>query len=60
MENLIAKNEDEYVSKAMNYQIILKIFRFKKIYFSGCSKTPLFNQEKFSENFFQALEEIIN
>ena len=62
MEQLIAKNEEEYVSKAVNLSIDReKFYQYKKIYFFRMHlKTPLFNQENFSKFLFKALEEIID
>ena len=61
MENLIAKSEEEYVSKVINLSNNNKEYLdLRKSIFLDTLKTPLFNQKNFSNNFFQALEEIIN
>ena len=61
MENLIAKSVDEYVSKVINLSNNNKEYLdLRKSIFLDALKTPLFNQKNFSNNFFHALEEIIN
>ena len=61
MEQLIAKNEEEYVSKAVNLSSDRQKFMdLRKSIFQNAFKTPLFNQENFSKFFFKALEEIID
>ena len=61
MEQLIAKNEEEYISKAVNLTTDReKFMNLRKSVFQGALKTPLFNQENFSKFFFKALEEIID
>ena len=61
MDQLIAKNEEEYVSKAVNLSSDRQKFMdLRKSIFQNASKTPLFNQENFSKFFFKALEEIID
>ena len=61
MEQLIAKNEEEYVSKAVNLSSDREKFMdLRKSIFQDALKTPLFNQENFSKFFFKALEEIID
>ena len=61
MEQLIAKNKEEYVSTA----VILssdreKFMNLRKSIFKDALQSPLFNQENFSKSFFEALEEIID
>ena len=61
MEQLIAKNEEEYVSKAVNLSSDReKFMNLRKSIFQDALKTPLFNQENFSKFLFKALEEIID
>ena len=61
MEQLIAKNEEEYVSKAVNLSSDReKFMNLRKSIFQDALKTPLFNQENFSKFFFKALKEIID
>ena len=61
MENLIAKNEEEYISKVVELSNNKNEYlNLRKHIFKDALKTPLFNQENFSKNFYQALEQIIN
>ena len=61
MEQLIAKNEEEYVSKAVTLSNDReKFINLRKSIFQDALKTPLFNKENFSNFFFKALEEIID
>ena len=61
MEQLIAKNEEEYVSTAVNLSSDReKFMNLRKYIFQDTLKTPLFNQENFSKFLFKALEEIID
>ena len=61
MEQLIAKNEEEYVSKAVNLSRDReKFMNLRKSIFKDALQSPLFNQENFSKSFFEALEEIID
>ena len=60
MEQLIAKDEKEYILKATdisNYKE--KYINLRKSIFLNAIKSPLFNGKKFSENFFNLLREII-
>ena len=60
MEQLIAKDEDDYVQKVLNltnnYQDYINL---RKSIFHDAIKSPLFNGKKFSENFFNSLKEIV-
>ena len=61
MEQLIAKNKEEYVSTAVNLSSDReKFMNLRKYIFQDALKTPLFNQENFSKFLFKALEEIID
>ena len=61
MESLIANNEEEYVSKAINLSDnIQEYLELRKNIFHDALESPLFNKEKFSKDFFQALKRIIN
>jgi predicted O-linked N-acetylglucosamine transferase (SPINDLY family) len=61
MEQLIAKNKEEYVSTAVNLSSDReKFMNIRKYIFQDALKTPLFNQENFSKFLFKALEEIID
>ena len=59
MKELIAKNEEEYVSKAVDLSNDKeKYFNLRKSIFANAIKSPLFNGKKFAENFFNLLIEI--
>ena len=61
LEYLIAKNEEEYVSKAIDLSENTKRYLdLRKSIFADALKSPLFDQKKFSKSFFKALEEIAN
>ena len=61
MENLIANNEEEYISRAIELSNNKNEYlNLRKRIFKDALKTPLFNQEKFSKNFYQVLGKIIN
>ena len=60
MEYLIAKDEKEYVSKAVSlFNDRDKFLNIRKSLFLNAIKSPLFDGKKFSENFFSSLREII-
>ena len=59
LEYLIAKNEDEYVKKAVSLSNDRdKFLNLRKTIFLDAIKSPLFNKKKFAENFFNSLREI--
>ena len=61
LEELIAENEYDYVSKARNLaedKILLSKIS-NKIY-SSCLSSPLFDTKKFSNNFFKLLKDVYN
>ena len=61
MENLIASNEKDYVSKVIDLsKDTKKYLDLRKSIFVDAIKSPLFDQEKFSKSFFKVLEEITN
>jgi len=61
MEYLIAQNEDEYVTKALELNSDLdKYYEIRKKIFKNSENSPLFNRDSFSKNFFKAIEKIIN
>jgi len=61
MEYLIAQNEDEYVTKAVELNSDLdKYYEIRKKIFKNSENSPLFNRDSFSKNFFKAIEKIIN
>ena len=60
MEQLIAKDEDDYVQKAVDFSNDKeKYINLRKSIFHDATKSPLFNGKKFSENFFNSLKEIV-
>ena len=61
MEYLIAQNEDEYLTKAVELNSDLdKYYEIRKKIFKNSENSPLFNRDSFSKNFFKAIEKIIN
>ena len=61
MKNLIAHNEEDYVSKAIDLSNnIKKYLDLRKTIFDDAVKSPLFDQKKFSKSFFQIMKEIVN
>jgi len=59
MESLIASNEEQYLSKAINLSKNTKEYLdLRKNIFLNALESPLFNQKKFSASFFKAIEEI--
>ena len=60
MEQLIAKDENDYVQKVSNltnnYQDYINL---RKSIFHDAIKSPLFNIHDYSKNFFEALKEIV-
>ena len=61
MEFLIAKNNSEYISKAVELSNNLdKYLELRKQVYEKSLKSPLFDSENYSKNFFQSLEDIIN
>ena len=60
MEQLIAKDEDDYVQKAIDLSKDKeKYIELRKSIFLDAMKSPLFNRKKFAENFFNLLKKII-
>ena len=60
MDSLIAKNTDEYISKAVELTHNReKYLNIRKLIFQNALKSPLFNTKNFSENFYRSLEEIL-
>ena len=60
LEQLIAKDENEYVSKAVDLSKSKeKYISLRKFIFKNAIKSPLFNKKKFAEYFFNSLKEII-
>ena len=61
LEYLIAKDEEEYISKAINLANNIKFFfELRKFIYVEALKSPLFNQKRFAKSFFKALDEIAN
>ena len=61
LEYLIAKDEEEYVSKAINLSNnTKKFFELRKFIYVEALKSPLFDQKRFAKSFFKVLEEIAN
>ena len=59
--NLIAKNKEEYISKAVTLaQDKNKLYEIRKNIFEDALDSSLFNKEKFSNEFFISLEKIFN
>ncbi len=60
MEQLIAKDEDDYIQKVSNltnnYQDYINL---RKSIFNDAMKSPLFNIHDYSKYFFEALKEIV-
>ena len=60
LEYLIAKDEDEYVSKAVGLSSNREKFMgLRKSVFLNAMKSPLFDKKKFAKNFYNSLKEII-
>jgi predicted O-linked N-acetylglucosamine transferase (SPINDLY family) len=60
MEQLIAKDEEEYVSKAVDFSSNREKFMdLRKSVFHNAMKSPLFDKKKFAKNFYNSLKEII-
>tara|TARA_B100001057_G_scaffold443224_1_gene479171 strand:- start:856 stop:2538 length:1683 start_codon:yes stop_codon:yes gene_type:complete len=61
MDSLIAKNEEDYVSIATNLSKNLnKYYDLRNKIFENSEKSPLFNRQDFSKNFFNSIEKIVN
>ena len=60
MEQLIAKDEDDYVDKAVNLSNNHNEYiSLRKSVFTDSIESSLFNKKKFAENFFRSLNEIV-
>ena len=60
MEQLIAKDENDYIEKAINLSNNHnKYISLRKSVFKDSIESPLFNRKKFAENFFRSLKEIV-
>ena len=61
MDFLIAKNEEEYVSRAINLSNSYDKYNdIRKKIFDNSEKSPLFNKLDFSKNFYNSLEKIVH
>ena len=61
IEYLIAKNENEYVAKAVDLSNNPnKYLELRKEIFEKALKSPLFDGKNYSKNFFQSLEDLNN
>ena len=59
MDQLIAKDENDYVQKAIDLTKSQSEFiNLRKSIFHNAIKSPLFNQKKFSDNFYKLIKEI--
>ena len=60
MEQMIAKDEDDYVLKAVNLSNNFEDFlNLRKSVFINAIKSPLFNSQDYAKSFFEALERIV-
>ena len=60
MEHLIAKDEEDYIQKAVNLSNNHDVYKnLRKSIFLNATKSPLFNSQDYSNSFFEALEEIV-
>ena len=60
MEQMIAKDQSDYVKKAVNLSNNHdEYINLRKSIFHDATKSPLFNVGDFSKSFFEALKEIV-
>ena len=60
MDQLIAKDEEEYISKAVRLTSEReKFLKLRKTLFLDAIRSPLFDEKKFARNFFSLIKEII-
>ena len=60
MEQLIAKDEDDYIQKIVNLTNNTdEYINLRKSVFLDASKSPLFNTEDYSKSFFESLRKIV-
>ena len=60
MEQLIAKDEDDYIKKVVNLtNNINDYINIRKSIFLDAIKSPLFNTEDYSKSFFETLKKIV-
>ncbi len=60
LDELIAENEDDYIEKAISFTKDHKILNLRKFVYDNCMKSPLFDKNNFSKQFFSSLEKIYN
>jgi len=60
LDELIAENKNDYIEKAISLAKNQKILNLRKFVFDNCMKSPLFDKNKFSKQFFNSLEKIYN
>ena len=61
MEQLIAKNEEDYIQKLVNLTDNQNNYiNLRKSIFLDAVKSPLFNSQDYSKSFFEALQRIPN
>ena len=60
MEQLVAKNEVDYVSKAVNLSINHEEYaNVRSLVFANALSSPLFNSKDYTKSFFEALQKIV-
>ena len=61
IENLIASDEKDYISKAIDLsKNTKKYLDLRKSIYVDALKSPLFDQERFSKSFFKVLQEVVD
>ena len=61
LPDLLAKNKEDYIDKAVSLaQNQEKLLQIRKNIFKNALNSPLFNKQKFSDEFFESLEKIYN
>ncbi len=59
LKELVSESEEDYIKKAVSYCADTdKIINLRKIIFDKALKSPLFDKEKFSDQFYTSLEKI--
>ena len=57
LKELVSESEEDYIKKAVSYCADTdKIINLRKIIFDKALKSPLFDKEKFSNQFYTSLE----
>ena len=60
MDQLIAKDEEDYIQKIVNLVNNQESYiNIRKSIFLNAPKSPLFNSQDYSKSFFEALEKIV-